>query len=96
MIPLRLAKTATNSVNRSKAFEIANSDFVRRDPDNAAEFQVQIVDVKSSSAGHDGELQREPSEAGMPWPWERAERVSDAFVKELWMEDQQWRSSARM
>jgi hypothetical protein len=41
------------------------------------------VDVEGSSTGHDGELEREPGESGVPWSWERAERVSDAFVEEL-------------
>jgi hypothetical protein len=83
MIPLRLAKPAANPMNRSEAFEVADGDFVGWDSDNAAEFLVQVVDVEGSSTGHDGELERESGESGMPWSWERAERVSDAFVEEL-------------
>jgi hypothetical protein len=41
------------------------------------------MDVESTSAGHDSELEREPGESGVPWSWERAQRVSDAFVEEL-------------
>jgi hypothetical protein len=44
---------------------------------------VQVVDVESSPARHYGELEREPGEARMPWSWERAEGISDAFVEEL-------------
>ena len=41
------------------------------------------MDVEGSSAGYDGEFQRESGEAGVPWSWERAERIPEALVEKL-------------
>lgn len=84
LVPLGLAEAAANAVNSGEAFEVADGDFIGRDSYHAAVLLMQIVDVESTPAGHDGELERESGEAGVPWSWERAERVSDAFVEELW------------
>jgi hypothetical protein len=39
--------------------------------------------VECPAASYDGELEREPGEARVPWSWERAERVSEALVEKL-------------
>lgn len=83
LVPFSLSEAATDTMNSGEAFEVADGDFVGSDSDDAAEFLVQVVNVKGTPAGHDGELERESGEAGMPWPWERAERVSDASVEKL-------------
>lgn len=84
MVPLSLAEAAANAVNSGKAFEVADGDFVGSDSHDAAVFLMQIVDVKGTPAGHDGKLEGESGEAGVPWSRERAERVSDASVEKLW------------
>ena len=45
--------------------------------------------IECSAASHDGELERKPGEAGVPWSRKRAERVSDALVEKLSMDQEQ-------
>jgi hypothetical protein len=41
------------------------------------------MNVKSSAAGYDGELEGKSGEARVPWSREMAKRVPDAFVEKL-------------
>jgi hypothetical protein len=76
-------------VDGGEAFRVADGDFTGGDAHDAAVFGMHIVDIKCSAAGYDGEFERQSGEARVPWSRERAERVSDALVKKLSMNQEQ-------
>lgn len=82
-VPRRFAETATDAMDGGEAFRVADGDFTGGDAHDAAVLGVQIVDVECSTTAYDGELERKPGEARVPWSWERAKWVPEALVENL-------------
>ena len=83
VVPFRFAETAADAVDGGETFRVADGDFIRGDTHDATVSGVQVMDVERSTTGHDGELEREPGEARVPWSRERVQRVSEALVEKL-------------
>lgn len=83
VVPFGFAETAADAVDGGETFRVADGDFIRGDTHDATVPVVQVVDVERSTTGYDGELERKPGEARVPWSRERAQRVSEALVEKL-------------
>lgn len=69
LVPLRLPKAATDAMDRGKALEVADGDFVGSDAHDATVCLMQVMDVECTTSGHDGQLERDSGESRMPWSW---------------------------
>lgn len=85
MVPFCLSKAAANTMDSSETFEVADGDFFWRDAHDTTVLLMQGVHVEGTAARHDGQLERESGEAGVPWSWYGAKWVCECSVEDLWM-----------
>lgn len=83
VVPFALPESGADLVDLSQTFDVADSDFIWRDPDHGAVGIVQGVDVERTATGYDGEFETQPGEARITWSWKRAQRITECAIDQL-------------